>query len=215
MTVASSASVAGAGAVALTGPDSPSSARQCRIAPTSSSRVIQLRYWSPEPIRPPSPTRKRGSCLPQAPPWRLQHDAGAEEHDPDAGLRRRLRRCLPGPADLGQESGSRRRVLGQFLVPPVAVDADGRGTDQDGGRRRQAGRRCRPAGGWSRPAVEDDPLAVRRPPPVADAGTGQVDDAVERDPPARVRPGRSCPALGPRSRRWSRGSGPGGSVPAG
>ena len=72
MALASSASVAGAGAVALTGPARPSSVRQCRRAPISSSRVIQLRYWSPAPILPPRPTRNRGSCLPHAPPCRLR-----------------------------------------------------------------------------------------------------------------------------------------------
>src|ERR1019366_8775719 len=70
--VASSASVAGWGAVALTGPDSPASSMQARMTETSSSRVIQLRYWCPEPMRPPSPSRKSGSCLPSTPPSALR-----------------------------------------------------------------------------------------------------------------------------------------------
>src|SRR2546425_655720 len=39
-----------------------------RMAPTSSSRSIQLHHWVPDPILPPRPSLKMGSIAPRAPP---------------------------------------------------------------------------------------------------------------------------------------------------
>ncbi len=44
----------------------PVSTRQWRMAPTSSSKVIQLRYWVPGPIRPTEPHPEQRELLAQA-----------------------------------------------------------------------------------------------------------------------------------------------------
>lgn len=66
-----SALVTGAGAVALTGPATWWLPRSQRMAPTSSSRLIQLHHCRPEPMRPPRPSLNSGSNLASAPPWGL------------------------------------------------------------------------------------------------------------------------------------------------
>ena len=153
--LATSVSVAGAGAVALTGPDRPSSPRQWRITPISSSSVIQLRYWSPVPILPPRPARKSGSCFPQAPPWRLSTipvRSSTVRMPPSAAGRGRR---LPGAADVGQEALSAGRALGQLLVAPVAVEPHRRGADEHRGTVGQSEEGVDEQPGRLGPAVQD------------------------------------------------------------
>ena len=55
-----------------------------------------------------------------------ENDADPQVDDPDTGLGGGSGCRLPGLADVGQEPLTRRRGLGQLLVPAVAVVADGR-----------------------------------------------------------------------------------------
>ena len=65
-----SALVAGFGAVRLAGTAHRLGRRAGGArAPTWSSRAIQLMYWSPDPIRPPSPSLNGRSIRWRAPPW--------------------------------------------------------------------------------------------------------------------------------------------------
>src|SRR5690606_35793346 len=59
--------VTGPGATRFTGPVTGSS-RRWAMAATTSSMVIQLHHCFPEPMRPPTPSRKRGRSLASAPP---------------------------------------------------------------------------------------------------------------------------------------------------
>ena len=54
----------------------------------------------------------------------VEHDAGADVHDAQAELGRRVRLALPGDADLGEEVVAGRRVLADALVAVLAVVAD-------------------------------------------------------------------------------------------
>ena len=113
---ASSAFVTGSGAVRLTGPERRWPSRWT-IAPTSSSRLIQLIHCRPDPKRPPSPNLNSGSIFAQR-----------------AALRRStipVRRCTTRrPAasagavlashardDVGEEPGARRRVSSSSSSP--------------------------------------------------------------------------------------------------
>src|SRR5438128_966458 len=66
-----SALVTGAGATAFTGPRRASVASAWRIAPTTSSRAIQLIHCAPLPMTPPMPSRNGVSILESAPPRSL------------------------------------------------------------------------------------------------------------------------------------------------
>ena len=62
---------AGCGLARFTGPVTSGRASRCRIAPTSSARVIQGQNWRPSPTdRPASPKRASRSSGAIAPPWR-------------------------------------------------------------------------------------------------------------------------------------------------
>ena len=60
--------VTGSGAVRFTGPLAAVGVEQKSIAPTTSSRWIQGKYWRPPATGPPRPSLKNGSILPSAPP---------------------------------------------------------------------------------------------------------------------------------------------------
>ena len=109
------------------------------MAPTWSSRVIQLMYCSPEPIRPPSPSLNGRSIRWRAPPWAASTMPVRMVHHPDPGLGRRCGRRLPGHADLGGEVVARARFLGEHLGAPVAVVAHRRARDQHRGRALEPG----------------------------------------------------------------------------
>ncbi len=154
--------------------------RRWTIAATSSSMWIQLCHWSPEPILPPRPNLKSGSCFLSAPP----------SADSTMPVRRNATRT-PSPvagaaaashcfADLGEEAVPAGDVSSNVVVGAGAVEADRRAGQQD---LRAVGRPRRSAfgdeRGADRAALEDLALVVVGPALVADAGAGEVDDGVD------------------------------------
>ncbi len=109
--LASSASVAGAGAVALTGPERPGVLEAVEdgrdlVVEGDPAAVLAA---GPGPAAQPQPEERE--LLAERPAGRAEHDAGAQEDRPDAGLGGRRGGLLPGRADLGQEPGPGRRLL--------------------------------------------------------------------------------------------------------
>ena len=70
--IVNSSLLAGLGAARFTGPLNERSFMQCKMAPTSSSMVIQLIHWRPLPIFPPSPKRNGVRIMASAPPFALR-----------------------------------------------------------------------------------------------------------------------------------------------
>ena len=114
-----------------------------RMAPISSSRVIQLSHCRPVPSRPPSPILNGRSCFSSAPPFSLSTTPAAQPDDPDPGVGGRGGGRLPLLDHVGQEPTARTALLGELLVATVAVEADGRAGGQHPGRTVQAGQRRR------------------------------------------------------------------------
>ena len=75
-----------------------------------------------------------------------QHDAGADPRHPDARRGGRLGGGLPGHGHVGEEARARRAGLGELLVVPVAVDADGRAGHEHRRLGGQRGQRVREQG---------------------------------------------------------------------
>ena len=146
------------------------------MAPTSSSIEIQLMYWRPEAMRPPSP-RRNGSSKRETHRLAAEHDAAADASTRIPALPL-VRSPLPIARTRGRRSRCRCALLVERLVTAVAVvpiaDAE---TRVDGGccqSRERSARRSVPFG-----ALEDQAFARVRPPLVADAGAGEVDDAAD------------------------------------
>ena len=135
--LASVASVTGVGAVALTGPERG----VLEAAHDDADLVVQgdpapvLRPWTHPPAQPDAEQRELPA---QRASLTGEDDPGAEEDGADACRRRRARRLFPCVAQLGEESIAPARRLSQFLVAPVAIEADGRGADQHRRWRRAA-----------------------------------------------------------------------------
>ena len=105
-------------------------------------------------------------------------DAGSGQHQ--AGVGRGNRRCrrLPAFTNFGQEAGPRRRILGEFLVAAVAIEADCRGRHYDGRWATKTGQCSGQYFSSLYAAVKNPPLLGCRPPAI-DSLTSQVDDGVD------------------------------------
>ena len=87
-------------------------------------------YWSPDPIRPPSPSLNGQEHAVEGAAVGGEHDAGAEVDDPDPGLLGRRGGGLPGHAHPGGEVVAGGRRLGELLGAPIAVVAHRRAREQ-------------------------------------------------------------------------------------
>ena len=67
------------------------------MTPTSSSKVIQLRYCDPEPIAAAQTQPEQRELLAQGPAVSAEHDPGTEQHGADAGIGRRVGPRPPRP----------------------------------------------------------------------------------------------------------------------
>ena len=91
--------------------------------------------WRPDPKGPPANSRNGVSIFASAPSCGSSTMPGAEQHDP--GPARPAPPGLPAPTPppaRARKSLPGRRILGERLAAPVAVEPDGRGADERGRR---------------------------------------------------------------------------------
>src|SRR5262249_15432870 len=121
---------------------------------------------------------KRKQHLRERATRRAQDDADPQRDDADAAGDRHRGARLPFARDLSEVSGSRPALLGENLVPAVAVVAGRRGADEHGRRTGQLRERLDQAARRSHTAVANSLLVGGRPPAVRDALARQVHDGV-------------------------------------
>ena len=142
-----SALVTGLGAVALTGPRSVSPADEVE---DGGDLVVERYPAQPLLARPQlaaGAELERKQLLLQGAARATEDHARSQAHDPDAGVARRFGGRLPVLHHVGEEAGTGSARLGQLLVAPVAVPADGRSRHEDTrrvARARRASRRAAP-----------------------------------------------------------------------
>lgn len=158
--------------------------------------ATQLRYWRPDPRRPPQAELERQQLLLQRPTVAAQHHPGADRDDADLGFGRRRSRGLPLPHDIGQEPRAGRAGLGELLVGAVAVVPDCRARHEHLGRTAQLGESSGQGSSAVDAAVANGRLVLGGPAVVADTGTREIDDGVVAFQPGWVvdGPGFRIPA---------------------
>ena len=168
--------VTGFGAVKFTGPRMSFSSSQTR-ARISSSRVIQLHHWAPDPNRPPMPSLNSGNSL-GARPLLGQNKTGASADHPDAGLCRGGCFGLPADAERCEEVVTWRALFCQDLVDSVTVKANGRCAHQHPRPDIETSQRTSEQRSGASATLDEKPLAGLGPAGVADTCARQVDHRV-------------------------------------
>ena len=163
-------------------PASVSSAQSSRR--TSSSTWIQGMYCAAAGERPADPELEREQELLQQAVVGIQHQPGADHDHPHPDLLGLARRCLPGDADLGVESGARSGGLVHDRLAAIAVVADGRLADQRLRARLGGADRIDEVLGRSHAAVADALLGSLGP-ALVERLADQVDDAIDSREGAR------------------------------